>query len=916
MDILGITETWHRSNEDLAVKELAINDLTNVFKPRPSGKPGGGVGIVFKKHFVSHVVPLPEYNSFEQLCVSLSHPDLSTISVTVIYRPPSLPIHQFLDDIEDFFERTCDIRNHVIIGDFNIHYDVPDVRTTKLFMNVIESHGFCQHVNEQTHVGGHTLDLVLSRGDENIVDTISCHDFGISDHSLILLKLSLRKPTITHGSVRVRCWRKFDFDSFRDDLLASKLFDTSFISTVSSPSLLATVYNNIMSSLVNLHAPFVSKKSLPRPSVPWFNRELTLAIRNRRKLERTWRQSRTDADRDRFVHQRNNVQRIVRRAKTANYEDFFSKHLSDPKSLWTAIRESLCCNPTTVYPMLDVHRDVSSVFADFFRSKISTINDNMSPSCMTCDDRSSSERSTMSCFSEVTADEAIVIMCSMKSKTCALDPAPTWLVKLLLRELSSVFSLFANLSLKSGNFPASEKRAIITPILKKSSMCKNKLSNYRPVSCLSFLSKFVERVVSKQINAFLMKHDLFCPYQSAYRSGYSTESVLLHFYNELALAKARNLSTCIVFLDLSAAFDTVDHSFLIDRLSKRYGFSDVVLNWFTSYLSERSQRIVVNYSMSDWHPVCQGIPQGSVLGPLLYSLYASPASDIIESYNLSFHTYADDIAIFISFDSNNCSNALLTLQNCTLHLCDWFNSNRLHLNPDKSCALFCASRSCPVLDKVWIGDVVIPTSSTANYLGVTLDESLSLRSHISRVCRSSFAFVRSLWRVRPFINEHTASLIIHAYIASRVDYCNGILATCPLYHLRPLKRVQNACVRVLKCLSRTVPTSPFLRELHWLPIPQRIEFKICCLVHKCIYGFSPTYLRSLLRVADSTFTNTNLRSHQGPLLYQPLGVRRLDKGAFSVCGPRFWNSLPLVCRCEPSFARFKKILKAELCKRQ
>ena len=209
--------------------------------------------------------------------------------------------------------------------------------------------------------------------------------------------------------------------------------------------------------------------------------------------------------------------------------------------------------------------------------------------------------------------------------------------------------------------------------------------------------------------------------------------------NELTLAKTRNLSTCVILLDISAAFDTVDHSSLIDRLSKRYGFSDLTLDWFISYLADRAQRVCVNGSLSDWYSVRQCVPQGSVLGPILYSLYWSPVFDIIDSYGLSCHIYADDIVIFTSYSAANFSNALSTLRQCSLHLCDWFNSNKLKLNLNKSNVLFCTSNSCAPLDSLLIGDVLVPSTCVTNYLGVTLDDSLSLNQHVSRVTRLSFA---------------------------------------------------------------------------------------------------------------------------------------------------------------------------------
>ncbi|MEL7308340.1 MAG: reverse transcriptase family protein, partial [Pseudomonadota bacterium] len=620
--------------------------------------------------------------------------------------------------------------------------------------------------------------------------------------------------------------------------------DDHFLKTVSSHSELGAQYLDTLSSLFDKHIPVVRRFCKERPPVPWFNRLITSAIRERRKLERNWRVSHLEMDRRLFVVQRNKVQRLIRHAKSEYYEHFVSNCSSDTKSLWNVIRSSLCQNKIPVYPTFDLNCEGPSKFADFFEKKISLINESLNPSCSNCDDTDGDIfDESFTTFSAVSVDEAEGIIRSMKATSCALDPAPSWLVKLLVSDLSKIFCLFANLSLQCGVFPSYEKRAIVKPLLKKAGLCKEELSNYRPVSHLSFLSKFVERVVAKQLNCFLNSHNLFPMFQSAYRRGHSCESVLLHFLNEIILAKANKFSSCTVFLDMSAAFDTVNHSSLFNRLSVKYGLSGVVFEWFRSYLCDRLQSICLNDCMSDWRSVNQGVPQGSVLGPILFSLYSSPLSSIIQSYGLSCHVYADDIAIFTSFTLHDRIPALNTINDCTFHVFDWLNSNSLRVNPNKSKVLFCPSVG-DALDNILVGDVNIEVSSSCKYLGVTLDEGLCFSEHISRVCRYSFAFIRSLWRIRRYLNEHSASLIIHSYISSQLDYCNGIFSLCPLYRLRPLQRVQNACVRALKFLPRTVHITPFLRELHWLPTRLRIEFKICCIVHKCVYGPSPTYLRS------------------------------------------------------------------------
>ena len=297
---------------------------------------------------------------------------------------------------------------------------------------------------------------------------------------------------------------------------------------------------------------------------------------------------------------------------------------------------------------------------------------------------------------------------------------------------------------------------------------------------------------------------------------------------------------------------------------------------------------------------------------MLYSLYTSPISNIIHSYGLSHHIYADDTSIFISYSCSDAPESLDILDACTLHLLDWFNVNRLRLNPDKSVVLVCPPRGNIVPNDVSLCGVPIPCSSVARYLGVNIDSFLTFDKHITDICQSSFACIRSLYRIRRYIDEQTAAQIIHAFIHTRLDYCNAIFAACSTRRIQRLQRIQNCCARLLKKLPRFTPTSPVLRELHWLPVRLRIDYKVCCFVHKCIYGSAPSYLSDLLHVAPAASSSMSLRSHDSLTLHQPIARSTLHGGSFSVHGPRLWNSLSASCRNERDFDKFRCLLKTEL----
>ena len=239
-----------------------------------------------------------------------------------------------------------------------------------------------------------------------------------------------------------------------------------------------------------------------------------------------------------------------------------------------------------------------------------------------------------------------------------------------------------NDSLESGIMPKCFKHALISPLIKKPTLNPNELKNYRPVSNLPFVSKLIEKAVAAQINEHLIKNNLLEKHQSAYRKCHNTETALIKIYNDLLLSADDKKVSIIALLDLSAAFDTIDHDILIDRLNSSFGFGGVVLKWFRSYLCDRTQSVVVGDYTSECLPLSFGVPQGSVLGPILYTLYTTPLANIIKNHNLNYHMYADDTQLYISLEPSNSLDLVISVENCIKDIKTWMLENKLLL---KSC---------------------------------------------------------------------------------------------------------------------------------------------------------------------------------------------------------------------------------------
>ena len=256
---------------------------------------------------------------------------------------------------------------------------------------------------------------------------------------------------------------------------------------------------------------------------------------------------------------------------------------------------------------------------------------------------------TLSEFSEITPNMLLDIIMTLPNKSSMNDPMPVTLVKKFIDILLPILFYIITKSLKDGVFPKNLKHAIVTPVLKNKNADTESFKNYRPISNLSFVSKLLEKTVLCQLNNFLSLNNLYSIYQSGYRTNHSCETAMLKVTNDIQSVILEKKQTILVSLDLSSAFDTVDHTLLLQRLNSDFRICDKVLRWFNSYLTNRTFSICVNRKLGKTNKLHFGVPQGSLLGPLLYILHTKEIEYIVLKHGLSVHLYADDIQIYSSF---------------------------------------------------------------------------------------------------------------------------------------------------------------------------------------------------------------------------------------------------------------------------
>ncbi|XP_072046572.1 uncharacterized protein [Amphiura filiformis] len=434
-------------------------------------------------------------------------------------------------------------------------------------MTTLESAGFHQHVIGPTHISGSTLDLVFSCTEENLV-TDCFVDPRLSDHHVVCFKICQQK---SHSQKHVIVSRKLhlmDVPSFEAD------FHLLLESSDSQIEDLADHYNRVIKTTLDKHAPEKRSTRSTRLHQPWYNNSIHEARRVRRKHERKWRKSRLEVDHQLYVVQREQVNSLICVAKQEYYKNELAQ--ADTKTVFKKVN-TLLNRSTKALPAHESSQDLSN------NEKVSNIykcleNDvvELCNETFTNVDPERSASCSLTNFDVLSENDVLEYVQKSPAKSCCLDPIPTWLIKQHPDMFVPIITKITNDSLMTGAFPACLKQAIVTPLIKKQSLNPETLKNYRPVSNIPYVSKVIEKHVIKQISAYMESNELCDPLQSAYRPLHSTETALLKVKSDIMQHLAKREGVFLVLLDLSAAFDTVNHCALLNRLTSDFCIGGVL----------------------------------------------------------------------------------------------------------------------------------------------------------------------------------------------------------------------------------------------------------------------------------------------------------------------------------------------------
>ena len=680
----------------------------------------------------------------------------------------------------------------------------------------------------------------------------------------------------------------------------------------------ALFFLDCMQRAIDTHAPIINATVKPKKT-PFTNDDIIELRRKRRKAERSYRKYKTDEDAALFKSLEKDVKKLVNDTRNSYYSNELSRCKGNKRDTFKVFNKLLGYDYEKKLPAHTNEIELCNEFEKYFYNKISTIRDDVTKnlpvnnSLNTIPSRQiTSNFSNFHCLAD---DDVIKVFESLSNKFCPLDPVSFQLFKECLPHLLPYVKHIINSSLEEGVFPTCFKQALVNPKIKAQTLDNDEKKNFRPLSNLSFLSKALERCVQNQLLNYLNSNNMFNDFQSAYRKFHSCETAITKITNDLLLSIDNNQCSILLFLDLSSAFDTIDHAILLSILQTKYGLNGIVLKWFESYISNRNFRVNIGKSFSEGICLLFGVPQGSILGPILFILYIADIEYIAKCHGFKVHIYADDTQLYISFEKSDIFSTISDVEQCLRSIKLWMSSNFLKINEDKTKFMLISSEHC--LNDIYTdlcisfsGNIITPSLNAVN-LGVTFDNTMSMTAYINNIVSKGYFKLNNFWKNAGKLTYDIKLQLITTYILPLIDYCNISFIAASKLNISKLQKLLNSAVRfVFNLTGRRYRYSitPYMKKLHILPVEYRIKYKVSLTVYKCFHDLAPDYLKQLLHPKVSY---SHLRSCNDIYSLQTIIPNtKYGESSFSYIAPIIWNSLPQSLQLSPSLECFKQRLKS------
>jgi hypothetical protein len=909
--VICLSETWlNSSNTDFAV----IENYAPSHKTR-SKKMGGGVSV-----FVRYDLPfiarddLSALNGvMESVFIEIDRSALCAernVIIGCIYRPPDASIPEFNAAMKQILVKIVNERKHIYIcGDFNIDLLNTDRHLPAAeFLETMFSSSLFPAISRPTRVSKTSATLII---DNIFVSPIFASDFvsgalisSISDH----LPVFCCTPLLTPILASTPSLQKRNFCTANKERFLQSLQNVDWsqcLSLDACQSAFSEFYQKF-SATFNECFPMIEAKSRYKSRKPWLTDGLKKAIKTKNKLYAKFVKSKSNTDLVAYNDYKKALRSILRRAERQHYDDLFLRLRNNMRKSWDVIKEVMHIQRTSnpkIALMID-NKETSDPLevANAFNSFFSKVGPNLASKIPRCDRDPLSyipyRRMTSMFTTPTDSTEISDIIKSLNDSAAGPDGISSEIIKRSLQFTVPPLTHIVNLSLQQGVFPDEMKVAKVIPLFKSGD--KTSVNNYRPISLLPVFSKILEKSMANRLSQYLSENYILHPQQFGFRPKHTTSMAINILVDRISLALDSNKAFAGVALDFRKAFDTVDHSILLRKLG-HYGIRGAPLKWFESYLSNRHQFVQLLNSKSTLQSIECGVPQGSIIGPILFLLYIN---DLPQATSLFSIMFADDSNVFT--EGTSTAECLETLNKELVLLTSWIHSNKLSLNVEKShLIVFSKARNPPNDAMVFLDGKQLTQVHSIKFLGVFIDDKLSWQQHINYIRGKLSRTIGILSRAKILLNQSTLRNIYFAFTHPYLTYCIDAWGQCSVQLFQSVFRLQKRAIRILTTSTRNAPTANLFSSLNILPLKDLYVQSIAIFMFKFHHHLLPPIFDNLFALNSQVHS---INTRQSRLLHPPRTNTRFGQKSIRSRGCFIWNQLHHSLSTDSSLFSFKKHL--------
>jgi len=878
-DIIAISETWLKP-EVLSSEFLSSN--YNIFrKDRPDGY--GGILIACRNSLNCHHLDI-NFDT-EAIACHFILPNHQTLVLCAFYRPPNRQLDS-ITNLCDFFRTIVDrypTSPIWITGDINlpnINWNTNNISNSMYpsslcdtIIDFVEEHGFTQTVNTATR-GNNILDVFLTNRPSLVK---SCHVVpGISDHEAVVVESSISSAPHQHSLRTIYVWHKANITSIRS---AIDQFSSNFFTLYSTSTSIDILWEEFKSLCSNCLSYIPTKLCSSENKKPWINSHIKRLSRKKQRLYNLAKSSHCPSKWQTYKNFKKTVQQESRRAYHRYISSLTDRNGRITKRLWSYIKKqrkdnlgvtSLRHNDSTY----NHDRTKAQLLNNYFTSVFTPHSSETPP---VIPDPQFPDIASISI--DVNGVRNLLNELDT-SKATGPDKIPTHLLKLCATEFAPILTLIFQASIHQSRVPPDWKQANIVPIFKKGD--RTLCSNYRPVSLTCICSKILEHIIYTHIFSHLSQHNILCDEQHGFRHGRSCETQLILAINDFAETLNNKGQTDLILLDFSKAFDKVSHEHLYHKLH-HYGIRGNTLEWLKDFLTGRKQQVLVNGEQSDSTQVTSGVPQGTVLAPLLFLCFIN---DLPKNILSTVRIYADDVILYTPVNSiEDCYQ----LQNDLATLERWANQWKMTFNIQKCEFLRITLKKKPILHQYTLYDTVVQEVTQTKYLGLTIDSRLSWTEHIRQITKKAN-------NVKGFLQRNLQSCPISvkescykSFIKPILEYACVVWDPYKQKDILAIESVQRRCARfVCNNYSSYASVTNMLQNLNWPSLASsRHQLKAIALF-KIMHQLVVIPTDTILQPAPSSY---HLRGHSMKLA-QPSARVDVYLHSFFPSSIKIWNNLP------------------------